>query len=223
MAFAKRKPLEKFRTPIGTAVYPRLNAPDTKYIPDGEYSAKIRLSEEDAAPLVARIEELIAAKFEEEKARLVEEKKMAAAKTLKLTSKPYKPVFDAEGEETGEVEFNVKMKAQYTTKDGTVVKMTPRLFDASTPPQPLAPSVQVWGGSQIKVAGEFNPFATAIGVGISLRLNAVQVIKLVSGSSKGDSADAFGFAGESDGYQSAVEKDNDADNSFVAADDESEF
>jgi hypothetical protein len=219
MAFEKRKPLEKFRTPLGTAVYPRLNAPDTKYKPEGEYSAKIRLSEEAAAPLVKRIDELAAAKFDEEKQRLLDEKKMSAAKTLKMTDMPYKSVFDAEGNETGEVDFSIKMRAQYTAKDGSTVKMVPRLFDASTPPQPLAPSVQIWGGSQIKVAGEFNPFATAIGVGISLRLNAVQVIHLVSGSTKGDSADAYGFEGEADGYQSAVEKDNDAE----SADEESEF
>ena len=219
MAFEKRKPLEKFRTPTGVAVYPRLNAPDTKYKPEGEYSAKIRLSEEDAAPLMTRIDEVVAAKFDEEKQRLLDDKKMAAAKTLKMADKPYKAVFDAEGEETGEVDFNIKMKAQYTAKDGSVVKMFPKLFDASTPPQALASGVQIWGGSQIKVAGEFNPFATAIGVGISLRLSAVQVIHLVSGSTKGGTADVYGFEGESDGYQSAVEKDNDAE----APDDESEF
>jgi hypothetical protein len=220
MAFEKRKPLEKFRTPIGIAVYPRLNAPDTKYKPEGEYSAKIRLSEDDAAPLMKRIDELAAAKFDEEKNLLLEAKKMSAYKTLKMTDLPYKAVFDSEGEETGEVEFNVKMKAQYTAKDNTVVKMTPRLFDASTPPQPLAPSVQIWGGSLIKVAGEFNPFATKIGVGVSLRLSAVQVITLVTGGSKGSDAGSFGFEGEADGYQSAVEKDNDAEE---PADDESEF
>lgn len=196
----KRKALVKFITPKGTAVYPRLNQPDTKYKPEGEYSAKIRLSEEDAAPLVAKIDALIEETFKEEQARLIAAGKKAAAKTLKYADKPYKAVLDAEGEETGEVEFNIKMKAQYTKKDGSVVKLEPKLFDAATPPNALPRTTQIWGGSQIKVAGELNPFATAIGVGMSLRLSAVQVIKLVSGSGGGD-ASSFGFGGEEGGFE----------------------
>ncbi len=199
MAFEKRKALTKFITPKGTAVYPRLNQPDVKFKPEGEYSAKIRLSEEDAAPLMAKIDELVAIAYRDEQARLIAADKKAAAKTLKYADKPYKDVLDIEGEETGEVEFNVKMKAQYTKKDGSVVKLEPKLFDAADPPNVLPKSTQIWGGSQIKVAGEFNPFATAIGVGMSLRLSAVQVIKLVSGSGGGDAA-SYGFNGEEDGF-----------------------
>lgn len=200
MAFEKKKALQKFITPKGTAVYPRLNQPDVKFKPEGEYSAKIRLSEEDAAPLIKQIEELVAAAYAAEQERLIAAGKKAAAKTLKYADKPYKMVMDAEGDETGEVEFNIKMKAQYTRKDGSVVKLEPKLFDAATPPNPLPKSTQIWGGSQIKVAGELNPFATAIGVGMSLRLSAVQVIKLVSGSGGGD-ASSFGFGGEEGGFE----------------------
>jgi hypothetical protein len=195
----KRKALTKFITPKGVAVYPRLNTPDTKYKPEGEYSAKIRLSEEDAAPLIEKINALIEATYKEEQERLIEAGKKGAAKTLKYADLPYKAVLDDEGDQTGEYEFNVKMKAQYTKKDGSVVKMEPKLFDAATPPNPLPKSTQIWGGSLIKVAGEFNPFATAIGVGMSLRLSAVQVIKLVSGSGGGDGA-SYGFGGEEGGH-----------------------
>ncbi len=192
--------LEKFITPTGTAVYPRLSTPDTKFKAEGEYSAKIRLSEEDAAPLIAKIDALVESTYKAEQARLIAADKKAQAKTLKYASKPYKAVLDKEGEETGEYEFNIKMKAQYTSKDGTVVKLTPKLFDASTPPNALPLSTAIWGGSQIKVAGDFNPFCTAIGAGMSLRLSAVQVIKLVSGS--GGDATSFGFGGEAGGFES---------------------
>src|SRR5687768_2047504 len=100
---------------------------------------------------------------------------------------------------TGDIEFNIKMKARYTKKDGLVVKFSPMMFDASTPPTPFPQSTQIWLRSIIKVAGEFNPFATAIGVGMSLRLSAVQVIKLVSGG--GSSASDYGFGGEEGGYE----------------------
>lgn len=220
----KRKALEKFTTPKGTAVYPQLTKPDTKFKAEGEYSAKIRLSDEDAAPLVAKIEALIGEAFEAEKARLIAAGKKAAAKTLKLADKPYKAVLDAEGEETGEVEFNVKMKAQYTNKDGEVVKLKPGLFDAATPPNPLPSSTQIWGGSLIKVAGEFNPFATAIGVGMSLRLKAVQVIKLVSGGTAG--ASSYGFGGEEGGFEAEGSEFNsdekEADEDGDSADEDTE-
>ena len=203
----KRKALEKFRTPKGTAVYPQLSKPDTKFKADGEYTAKIRLSEEDAAPMKAKIDAAIEALFKSEKARLMADsdpetkaKSRVKAKELKYAEKPYKMTVDKEGEETGEVEFNIKMKAQYTDKKtGNVVKLVPQLFDAATPPNPLPLSTQIWGGSIIKVAGEYNPFATALGVGMSLRLKAVQVIKQVSGSS-GD-ASSFGFGGEEGGFE----------------------
>lgn len=205
----KRKALEKFRTPKGTAVYPQLTKPDTKFKAEGEYSAKIRLSEEDAAPMVAKIDSLIEEAFKAEQGRLVAAGKKAAAKTLKYADKPYKVVRDSEGDETGEIEFNIKMKAQYTDKKtGGIVTLKPQLFDAATPPNPLPSSTQIWGGSLIKVAGEYNPFATAIGVGMSLRLKAVQVIKLVSGGSGGD-ASSYGFGGEEDGYEAEGSEFND--------------
>ena len=204
----KRKALEKFITPKGTAVYPQLTKPDTKWKSEGEYSAKIRLSEEDAAPLLAKIEKIMEENFKEVKAGLLADKdpktkgkSIAAAKALKMADVPYKRVVDAEGEETGELEFNIKMKASYINKEKEVVPMTPKLFNASTPPKPLPKGVQIWGGSIIKVAGEFNPFYTAkVGAGISLRLSAVQVIKLVSGSGGGD-ASSFGFGGEEGGFE----------------------
>jgi len=217
----KRKALEKFITPKGTAVYPRLSSPDTKFKPAGEYSAKIRLSSEDAAPMMAKIDGLIEEAYKAEQDRLVKAGKKAAAKTLKYADKPYKEVLDDDGEATGEIEFNIKMKAQYTKKDGTVVKIAPKLFDASTPPKSLPLSTAIWGGSTIKVAGEFNPFATAIGVGMSLRLSAVQVIKLVSGGSS--SASDYGFDGEEGGYEAeSSEFDGDEDSTSDAGTDDSD-
>jgi len=66
-----------------------------------------------------------------------------------------------------------------------------------------APSI--WGGTVGKVAFEVMPYfnnAQCEG-GLSLRLDAVQIIELVSGGGK--SASAYGF-GEEEGY----EHDNDA-------------
>lgn len=196
----KRPQLEKFITKKGVAVWPRLHEPDTKFKAEGEYSAKIRLSADDSQPLIDRIETLIAEAYEAEKERLLADPKTKAkAKSLKYADKPYKEATDSDGNETGEYEFNIKMKAQVTNKKtGKVTHLTPKLFDAKG--KPLPESVQIWGGSTIKVAGRYNPFATAIGVGLSLRLEAVQVIELVTAGSGGN-AGSYGF-GEEDGYES---------------------
>lgn len=221
---ATKRRLEKFTTPEGTAVFPQLTKPDTKFKAEGEYSAKIRLSEEDAAPMVAKIDALIEEAFQAEKARLIAADKKAAAKTLKLADKPYKSVLDSEGDETGEVEFSIKMKAQYTDKKtGEVVVLKPQLFDAAKPPKALPAGTQIWGGSRIKVAGEYNPFATAIGVGMSLRLKAVQVIKLVSGS-QGNASD-YGFGGEDGGFEAEDGGfgDNSSTNAALGVEDDQDF
>jgi len=189
---------EKITTPKGIAVFPRLNDPDTKFVAEGQYSVRLRLSAEDAQPLIDRIDVLAQEMFDAEKARLMkgDGKAKAKAKTLKMADKAYKEAVDDEGNETGEYEFNFKMKAQYTNKKTSkITKQKPKLFDASG--KALPDSVSVWGGSIIKVAAQYMPFATAIGVGVSLRMNAVQVIDLVT--SGGGNAGSYGF-GEEDGY-----------------------
>ena len=79
------------------------------------------------------------------------------------------------------------------------ILLYPKLFDASKPPKAIPYGTPIYGGSVVKVAGEFNPFFTQqVGVGVQLRMNAVQVIELVQGS--GNSGDSFGFGGEEGGY-----------------------
>jgi hypothetical protein len=57
----------------------------------------------------------------------------------------------------------------------------------------------IWGGSEIRVNGTIGGYYTSlIGVGVALRLRAVQVIQYVEGS--GDGATRFGFE-ETAGYE----------------------
>ena len=58
----------------------------------------------------------------------------------------------------------------------------PMLFDAKK--NPLPADVSIWGGTIMKVAYQEVPYYTPmLGAGVSLRLKAVQVIKLVQGKS----------------------------------------
>lgn len=167
-------------TPKGVFVYPSLTTPDTKFDAAGVYSVKLRLSADDAAPLIKKIEEALEAKVEEVK----------TSGKVKGKIKRVDPSY-VEDEETGEVTFNFKMKASGKRKDGTEFTQRPTLkkFDLTD----ISPNTRIWGGSEGKVAFSLNPFHTALGVGVSLRLKGVQVIKLVSGSTD------CGFEAEEDG------------------------
>lgn len=236
-----------FVTPRGVAVYPRLNEPDTKYNAAGTYSLRLRLPAEQAQPLIDRIESMLSEKYEATKAELIEagkakmkdgkvlmlkdgkptKDKDGSLKTLEMADKCYRMTLDDDGEETGEVEFNIKMTASgVSKKTGKPWSRKPRLFDSKNK---LLPSgVAIWGGSEVEVAGEFNPFYTTVGVGVSMRLEAVRVIKLVSGGNRDAGGYGFGEAVEG-GYEAADEDaatefgDSPAVEAGVAAADEEDF
>ncbi len=200
------KKLVKFVTPKGRAVYPKLDAPDTKFKPNGEFSCKVELSAEDSAKFMAEIQAIADTHYDETLARLAGDtnpatkgKSIAASKNLKRANLPVKAVVDDEGNETGEFQFNCKMNHRITKRvTNEVIEMFPKLFDASTPPKSIPYGTQVWGGSIVRVAGEFNCFYTQqIGVGVQLRMTAVQIIDLVQGTAAGD---GFGFGGEEGGF-----------------------
>jgi len=185
----KKEQRKKYITPKGIAVYPWLNRPDVKHKPEGQYKVDLRLSEADAAPLI----ELLTPMHEEAVA--------AAKANPKNKNKNYptwpicKPALDEEGNETGDVLFTFKRAASgISKKTQKPWAIKPDLFDAKG--NPLPAEAQIWGGSIIKVSFSVNAYDKPVGNGISLALEAVQVLKLVEGS--GRSASQYGFDNESD-------------------------
>lgn len=182
-------------TPAGIAVYPWLHQPDTKFNPDGEYRTKLRLSAEDAAGVIAKAEEVLA----EHIAKVTKETK----KKPKVADRPWTEVIDDQGNATGELEFSFKRKAKVKLKDGKVFDAKVDVVD--TKKNPLPAGTSVFGGSTIKVAAEVVPYFTPLlGAGVSLRLKAVQVLNLVSGSGGG----AGNLFDEEDGYEAAASGDS---------------
>ena len=205
----------KVTTDEGVLVFPKINAPDTKFKADGEYQAKIRLDAEASQKLIEKYEAELAKYWEVAKAEL--EEKLAQAKPgaekakakkalseMKEADRPFKPAYDDEGNATDEYEFNFKMPAQFKSKkDGSVIKMKPDVFDASG--KLLKNPPEIWGGTKACVAGELRPFSTQIGVGLSLRLKAVQIIELSSGGGGQRDAGGYGF-GSKEGYEGSDEE-----------------
>lgn len=185
----KKERNKMFTTPKGIAAYPWLTKPDTKFKQAGEFSIRLKVPADEAAGLVKLIEEAREANFAAVKAD-------NPKKIVKEADPPYRPELDDEGNETGNILFTFKQSAVIKTKDGEIIKVTIKIFDAKG--QPIVGKI-VGAGSTVKVAFQLNPFYTAlIGAGIGLRLKAVQVIDLIE--PQGGSASSYGF-GEEDGYE----------------------
>lgn len=219
MSDTKKPAFEKVMTDKGTLVYPKLNAPDTKFKADGEYQAKLRLPAEASQKLIEQIEAALKKYWPIAKAEL--EEKLANAKTgadkakakkalaeMKEADKPYKPAYDDEGNETDEFEFNFKMPASFKAKQGKnagkVVTMKPDIFDAKG--NLLKNPPEIWGGTTGYLAGELRPFNMPIGVGISLRLKGFQIIELQSGGGGSRNASSYGFGAQEGGYEGGAEE-----------------
>jgi hypothetical protein len=212
MADKKKKHI-RMTTPVGTAKFPWLTKPDTRFKAEGVFCTGLLVPKEDAEELCQELDRLADEAFKAAIADLKAKKKNP--KVIEKTAKhePYQMEVDSEGNETGMVEFRFKTNAQANI-NGEVRKFVVPLFDSVGNPVKCSP----WGGSQIRVNFSPIPFYNAVGnglAGVSLRLNAVQVIKLVSGS--GD-AKSYGFDAVDGGFEGNDDADTDTDSNGTGDD-----
>jgi hypothetical protein len=185
----KQKPIT---TPAGIARYPWLTKPDAKFAKEGQkpkFKVDLILSGEAADKLKALITPLADA------AKAENDKKNPKQKSFN-THYPFSAELDDQGEETGNTVFKFSANS-YFEKDGERTDIRIPIFDAK---RNKLESPKVGGGSEIKVAftpvSFSNPAQKAAGV--SLRLQAVQVLKLVEYTAGGN-AENYGF-GEEEGF-----------------------
>ena len=190
----KKRVFENITTPTGIAQWCWLNKPNTRFNPDGEYSCNLLLEGEEAQSLCDKLDAIVEKTYQE---AVAEAKPQDKKKFTKAS--PYTPEYDEDGNETGRVIFKFKNKAQFKAKDGSTFIFQPKVFDAKG--GKVAAGVTVYGGSTIKIAGQVMPYVMPAtkACGVSLKLQAIQVIKLVAGGMGGDSMDSYGF-GEEEGY-----------------------
>lgn len=184
-----RKRNVKITTPVGKAIWPHLNTPDTTFEKDGGiYAVTLRLPKSEASNLIEEITKV----YKDNIKNLEKEK----GKKPKPASMPVKDSEDEDGNPTGEVDIKFKLKAVGKSGSDTW-EQRPALFDSTGKPL----TEVVGGGSTIKVGAEIIPYFTAsVGAGVTLRLKAVQVIELVEYSTGGD-FNAWSFEKE-DGFVS---------------------
>lgn len=192
-------------------MYPKLHKPDTKFKAEGEYSVKLRLPGDATGYLVGKetwTREQIEAKLKEILDEFVEQTrtKLAGSKDPKQKKKArelkvrdvIEAALDDEGNETSEIIHKAIMRASgVSKKDGKPWTRQPKVFDAKG--KAIKPVPAIFGGSEGKLAVEAAPYYIASDnvCGITLYLEAVQLLKLVKGGDR--SASSYGF-GEEEGY-----------------------
>lgn len=202
----------------GTAQWAKVFEPDTKFVPEGQYSIKVVVPAEQAAEVCEQLDSMAQAKLEE----VVKEQ--PKLKALLSTTTAYQTEYDDAGNDTGNVVFNTKLKAVLTRRDGSKVKQKPIVVDAKR--TPMDGSVLIGNGSKVTVAIDAIPYMMPAtkAVGVSLRMKGVQVIDLVEYG-----ASAASIFDEEDGYVSnAVAKDDSSDvfndvDSTANAEDQGDF
>jgi len=186
----KRKHI-KLTTPKGTAIYPWLNEPNRKFDQIGVYSVNLRMTAQDAAEFVE-----IITKVRDEYHR---EQTKELKKKLKKADLPVLEVIDDQGEETGEVDLKIKLKAGYEY-DGKTITQRPTLIDAKQ--QPIGNDIQIGSGTTLRCGVEVAPwYVPTMGIGVSLRLRVAQIIDLVEFG--GGGAAAYDFQNE-EGFETVA-------------------
>lgn len=171
----------RITTPQGTAQWAYLDKPDTKFSEEGVYTITLRLPTSEGQPLK---DQLLGMQQEQ----MAYEKK--AGKKPTLMTMPIKDFVDDDGVE--HLDFRFKMKPSYkSAKTGETVQNTPKVFDAQLKPM----TDMVGRGSKVKVNFTADKYTCPLGVGVALRLSAVQVLDLVTVGSE-QNAEGFGFSAE---------------------------
>lgn len=186
-------------SPLGEAEWAYLVKPDTKFNELGEYKVNVIVGPEEGAAFKAQLEGILGAFVEDLKRQA--DTKATAGKKKEVKVSEFLPWTDLED---GRVVFKFKRKAKVINDKGETFEFTVNLMDgrgAVIPPD-RAESVQIGNGSMIRCRAEAMTYHSAMqGAGLSLRLQDVQIKKLVAYQSNAfdaiDDDDVFTFVASS--------------------------
>jgi len=160
-------------TPVGVVNFPHLSKPDTKFSQPGDYKVNLILTQGEAAEM---IEHINAAFAEHVESQIKIQKKT----DIQVANPPYTDEIGDDGKPTGNVMFRLKSK------------FAPSIVDSNAVPME---NTDIWAGSELRAAYNIGPYVAPNGVGVSLWISAVQVVKYVTASSGG------GTFGKIEGYK----------------------
>lgn len=190
----------KINTPRGTAIWPRVTTPDTKFHELGMYTCNIAIPLSEAEKFMSQLSQW--------------HKNWTGAAPKKSDNSLWKMEVDKEtGEETGRVIFKIKAKNKIVKRTGQLWDRKPVLWDAKGN---RVADVDIGTGSCVRAKVELYEWTTSTGSkGCSLTLLEVQIIDLVEFS-----GNSFDFDVEEDGF---VMSEEGAVNGFEETEDEIPF
>lgn len=172
-----------FETFAGLSLHTWIDRPDTKFNADGLYKTKLigDLADPKVAAFKQKVDEAAAAALAEET------KDLTPGQAKKW--EPYLPytleVDDKTGEDTGRIIFEFKRNAKVTIRKTQEVKeLSVAVYDSKG--KPVLPPPAIYGGSTIKVVGNFRPLRLywLQRAGVRMDFSAVQVLRAATDVSK---------------------------------------
>lgn len=187
--------IQNYVTCKGKAIYPHLRTPDMFEGNDLGFTIRLMPSVEDAQ------------KFEEFLLRELDKAAALPEFAGKRLNAPNALIGMSETKE-GDTVFKFKTKSSYRTKSGDIMNRVVPIYDSQG--KPLPKNVDIGHGSIVKVAFSIQPYYKTKNIrGLTLYLNAVQVLELVE-RGDGDAA-SFGFGAEEGGYVAPAVPNEDED------------
>lgn len=182
-------------TPQGEASYPHIVEPQTKFKEDGEYNVTMYFDEKSGGEFVESLNEAYNQACEEAKEKYEEQKPQYKKDNPDINFEQfYREEVDDNGFSTGRIFVRFKCKAKIKTKDNKIFEKKVAIYDRYNQPMPVEKAKKVSSGSIMKVAFKASPYFVPAGckVGISLNLEAVQVIEAKEWDGTRSAAD-YGF------------------------------
>lgn len=214
----------KLNTPIGVGQYLYLEQPDFEYNSAGDWKVKLFLdpTKDEVKTMMAEMDELL------EKAMVYFTDKAETPKKKKLVrpsdNTPYYFETDDDDEPTGRIFLNPKSIASGTTSEGETWKRQMPIFDAAG--VRVTEKLNAGSGTTMRVSLLLRAyFNVQSGVGVSLRLTAVQIIDLKQFGGGVRTAEDAGFGKveggfSADSFESPTEPDAPTEASVEANEDE---
>jgi len=205
--------LRKLNTPVGVAQWLHIESPDFEFDKFGAFKVKLYFdpNKPTVASMMQKLDELLeeALEFFTSKAKTPRDAKKVRASD----NTPYYYEEDENGEQTGRIYMNPKMISSGITDEGEEWSRKLPIFDANG--VRVTGKINAGQGTELKAALELRPYYNAQnGVGISLRLQGVQIAKLKAFGGGVQTAEDAGFGKIEGGYQA------DAFENVEAAEDE---
>lgn len=193
-------------TPKATVFgFVNITKPDTKYKAEGEFKIRVKIPKEDAQGMYEDLAARAEKKLEETLKRAKTDAKFKASLKGKAPKAADLPFYE---DDEGNYVFTFKSKASFVSKkpgsEGETINRTIPVWQGSK--RLKADEIPKFGeGSTVKVSYQVADFFTAaVGAGVTLRLEAVKLIKAVEYT--GGGSNPFGDDEDGEDYQESSQE-----------------